>query len=118
MFAELCLAEVPFSAPRLTDLFKEIESEALLLAVSPLLVSFLIARPFSNFPEAFRSPLAGLLCSEETRGFDALDVAFDVDFRNEGPIWTVPMALWHTSYHYHSVASTVQFQVPPGAQCH
>lgn len=72
--------EVPLSATRLTDLFKDIEREVLLLVVSPLLASFLIARPFSNFLKAFRSPLAGLLGSEETKGFDALDVAFDDDF--------------------------------------
>lgn len=50
------------------------------MAVSPLLASFLIPRPFSNFPKAFKSPLAGLLGSEDTKGFDALDVALDNDF--------------------------------------
>ena len=64
LFAELCLVEVPLSATRLTDLFKDIEREVLLLAVSPLLASFLIARPFSNFLEAFKSPLASLLGSK------------------------------------------------------
>ena len=72
--------EVPFFATRLIDLFKNIEREVLLLNISPLLASILIPRPFSNFLKAFRSPLVGLLGSEETKGFDALDVAFDNDF--------------------------------------